>query len=167
MLAKVVVPVGVLFILSACGGSGTSTVGLTQGVSGDGFTILVAEGWKVSGAGQGKVRARNGESLVSVTAFPLLKPYDPGKFDAAAKELDGIAAKLAAQAGAELTEKTTTTVDGRQVRAYRYTEGASEIRVGFVLVGKREYQLLCRLPAGGADPDGACSLLFESFSAGS
>jgi hypothetical protein len=49
------------------------------------------------------------------------------------------------------------------VRAYRYDEGASQIRIGFVLVEKREYQLLCRLPAGGADLDGACALLFDSF----
>jgi hypothetical protein len=113
------------------------------------------------------VRAKKGDGLVSVTAFRLLKPYDPGRFGAAAKELDGIAAKLAAQAGGELTEKTTTTVDGRRVRVYRYTDRAGQIRLGFVLVGKREYQLLCRLPAGGADHDGACALLFESFSASS
>ena len=130
---------------------------------GEGFTLQVPEGWKVSGAGTGKVTARKRGDLVSVTSFPLLKRYDPGKFGAAARELDGIAAKLAAQAGADLTEKTTTTVDGRHVRAYRYAEGASQIRIGFVLVDKREYQLLCRLPTGGADPDGACALLFDSF----
>jgi hypothetical protein len=134
-------------------------------VRGAGFTIEVPQGWKVTGAGQGTVAARKGGELVSVTAFRLLKPYDPGKFGAAARELDGIAAKLAAQAGGALTEKTTTTVDGRRVRAYRYAQDASQIRVGFVLVGKREYQLLCRLPAAGADPDGACALLFDSFSA--
>jgi hypothetical protein len=111
------------------------------------------------------VTARKGGELVSVTAFRLLKPYDPDRFTAAAKELDGIAAKLAAQAGGDLTEKTTTTVDGQKVRAYRYTAGANVIRVGFVLVGRREYQLLCRLSRGGADPDGACALLFDSFSA--
>jgi hypothetical protein len=164
LLAKAVLPLGVLFILSACGGSEKSTVGPTQGVRGAGFTVQFPGGWKVTGAGQDKVTARKGGELVSVTAFRLLKPYDPAKFEAAAKELDGIAAKLAAQAGGVLTEKTTTTVDGRRVRAYRYAEDASRIRVGFVLAGKREYQLLCRLHAGNADPDGACALLFDSFS---
>jgi len=163
LVAKALLPVAVLFILSACGGSGESTGGPTQGVRGEGFTLQAPEDWRVSGAGTGKVTARKGGELVSVTSFPLLKRYDPGKFDAAAKELDGIAAKLAAQAGGDLTEKTTTTVDGQRVRAYRYAAGASQIRIGFVLVGKHEYQLLCRLPAGGADPDGACALLFDSF----
>jgi hypothetical protein len=32
-----------------------------------------------------------------------------------------------------------------------------------VLVDKLEYQLLCRLGAGGGDPAGACALLFSSF----
>jgi hypothetical protein len=165
LLAKALVPLAVLFILAACGGSGESTVEVTQGVRGEGFTVEVPAGWRVSGAGQAKMTARKAGRLVSVTSFPLLKPYDPGKFRAAAKELDGIAAKLAAQAGGELTEKTTTTVDGRRIRAYRYVDGASRIHIGFVLVGKREYQLLCRLPAGDGDPDGACALLFDSFSA--
>ena len=137
----------------------------TREVRGDGFAVEVPDGWEVSGAGQDKLTARRGDRLVSVTSFRLLKAYDPAKFGAAAKELDGIAAKLAAQAGGDLTEKTTTTVDGQRVRAYRYAEGAGQIRIGFVLVGKREYQLLCRLPPGGADPDGACALLFDTFSA--
>jgi hypothetical protein len=162
-VAKTLIPVAVLLILSACGGSGGSTVEATREVRGDGFTVHVPGAWAVSGAGGGKVTARNGDRLVSVTSFRLLKPYDPGKFAAAAKELDGIAAKLAAQAGGNLTEKTTTTVDGRRVRAYRYADGASRIHVGFVLVGRREYQLVCRLPSDGADPDGACALLFDSF----
>jgi hypothetical protein len=166
LLAKALLPLAVFSILAACGGAGKSTARVTHEVRGDGFTVQVPEGWKVSRAGKGTLAARRRDRLVSVTSFRLLKRYDPGKFAAAAKELDGIAAKLAAQAGGDLTEKTTTTVDGRRVRAYRYPEGASQIHVGFVLVGKREYQLLCRLPAGGADLDGACALLFASFTVG-
>jgi hypothetical protein len=85
-------------------------------------------------------------------------------FDAVAKELDGVAAKLAAQAGGKVTERVTTTVDGRKIRAYRYTGGPTETRIGFVLDGKDEYQLLCQVPEGASDPDGACALLFDSFS---
>jgi hypothetical protein len=36
-----------------------------------------------------------------------------------------------------------------------------------VLQGKREYQLLCRAPAGAGDPDGACALLYASFTTAS
>ena len=45
------------------------------------------------------------------------------------------------------------TVANRKVRAYRY----GDKRIGFVLVGKREYQLFCRHAAT------ACDLLFSSF----
>ena len=97
--------------------------------------------------------ARQGTGLVSVTAFPLVKAYDVGKFDAAAKELDGLAARLAEQAGTTVSKSETVTVAGRRIRAYDY----GGRRIGFVLVGKREYQLFCvRAPA-------ACDLLFRSF----
>jgi len=92
--------------------------------------------------------------------FTLLKPYRPALFDAAAKELDGVAERLAAQAGETLSERGTTTVDGKQIRAYRF----GTTRIGFVLDGAREFQLLCRMPPDGKDADGACGLLFSTFS---
>jgi len=96
---------------------------------------------------------------VSVTTYTLQKPYGPALFTAAAKELDGIAERLAAEAGATLTQKETVQVAGENIRAYRF----GTTRIGFVLVGKREYQLLCELPPAGQDTDGACALLFKSF----
>jgi len=127
---------------------------------GGGFSVAVPSAWR-SRAGGGLVAARSGPAAVSVRTFTLLKRYDPSRFAAAAKELDGIAAKLAAEAGTTLSESRTTTVDGRRIRAYSY----DATRIGFVLVGRREYQLLCRLGPGGADKDGACALLFASFNA--
>ena len=105
---------------------------------------------------------------MSATAFTLLKPYSPKLFALAAKELDKVAANLAAQAHGTLTESATVTVDGRRIRAYRLTVRptsgkAYDERIGFVLQGKHEYQLLCRAPAGAGDPDGACALLYASF----
>jgi hypothetical protein len=94
----------------------------------------------------------------------LVKPYSPTLFGRAAKELDQVAVRLATQAGAHLSERSTTTVDGRRIRAYRYATDAVQTRIGFVLAGRREVQLLCRAPAGDGDPDGACALLFSSFS---
>jgi hypothetical protein len=122
----------------------------------------VPQGWQVARR-PNRIAARKGDALVSVTLFPLVKPYDPAKFAAAAKELDGVAATLAARAGGTLTERATTTVAGRKIRTYRYTYGDTELRLGFVLDGMREYQLLCQAPAARNDPDGACTLLFDSF----
>jgi hypothetical protein len=124
--------------------------------------VQVPQSWRVTRPANGVV-ARKDNFRVSVTTFPLLKTYEPGMFDAVARELDGVAAKLAAQAGGKVTERVTTTVDGRKIRAYRYTGGPTQTRIGFVLDGKREYQLLCEAPTGASDPNGACTLLFDSF----
>jgi hypothetical protein len=128
-------------------------------VHGPGFTFSAPSAWTPA-RGEGAASARRGKDLVSATVFTLLKAYRPSLFDAAAKELDGVAERLAEQAGETLSERTTTTVDGRRTRAYRF----GSTRIGFVLEGKREYQLLCRLPPDGADADGACDLLFKTFS---
>ena len=92
-----------------------------------------------------------------------MKPYDPARFAAAARELDQVAARLAAQSGGTVIDRATTTVDGRRIRAYDLATPTLRLHIGFVLVGKREYQLLCQRPAGTHDPDGACALLFRSF----
>jgi hypothetical protein len=121
-------------------------------VRGTGFTFEVPQGWTVS-TPRNAVVARRGSALVSVTRFPLLKAYDPSKFDAVAKELDRVATQLAKQSGGSLSSKETTTVAGQKIRAYRYGDS----RIGFVLDGKQEYQLFC-MRAGDA-----CDLLFSSF----
>jgi len=136
-------------------------------VTGPGFRFAVPARWTVARVERG-VGARRGSSLVSATAFTLLKPYSPSLFGEAAKELDGVAAKLAAESNGAVTERTTTTVDGRRIRAYRFTgrphTGAAYAeRIGFVLQGRREVQLLCQADSGAGDPDGACALLFASF----
>lgn len=111
---------------------------------------------------------RNPPAIVSAATYRLGKTYAPSEFGAAAKELDGVAARLARAAGGKVTESETTTVDGRKVRAYRFGAtvsgaGAYADRVAFVLAGRREVQILCQAPAGAGDPDGACALLFSSF----
>lgn len=130
---------------------------------GPGFGFSAPPGWATRHSG-GVVEARNGKAVVSATTFTLLRRYEPSLFAKVVAELDRNAEKLAAQAHGTLTEKVTTTVAGRKIRAYRYTAGGYSTRIGFVLDGKREIQLLCRAPAGTPDPDGACALLFQSFS---
>lgn len=130
---------------------------------GPGFTFSVPAGWTTSRS-LTRVVARDGEREVSATVFPLLKPYDPARFRDAARELDRVAAKLAARSGGSLTESVTTVVDGRKIRAYRYEAHGRHTRVGFLLEGKREYQLVCSAPAADGRDD-ACRLLYASFTA--
>jgi hypothetical protein len=163
LLARVCLPLALLFILAGCGGSTKAPTAETgKVVRGSGFRFSIPPGWAIR-RGPGSLTAERGKALVSATTFTLLKPYDPALFGKVTAELDRNAAKLAAQAHGKLTEKLTTTVAGRKVRAYRYTAAGFDTRLGFVLQGKREVQLLCRAPAGSADPDGACGLLFRSF----
>ena len=153
MLAKGVLPLALLFILAACGASKEETRTTSIGVRGDGYVFDAPLGWRVSRS-RDSAAARSGAAVVSVTRFPLRKPYSPDQFDAVAKVLDGVADKLAEAAGTTVSGRETTTLgDGRKVRAYRY-DGK---RIGFVLVGRDEYQLFCA-PSGSA-----CDLLFGTF----
>jgi hypothetical protein len=152
LVARAVLPLALLFILSGCGGSKQETRTTSIGIRGEGYRFEAPQGWRVARP-RGATVARSGSALVSVTRFPLRKPYSPEQFDAVAKALDGVAAKLAKAAGSAVSEGATVTIGDRQARAYRY--GGK--RIGFVLEGRDEYQLFCA-PAGDA-----CDLLFSSF----
>ena len=152
MLAKAVLPLVVLFILSACGGSSRETVAQGVQVRGNGYSFDRPRGWGMERPANGAV-ARHGDELVSVTRFPLRKAYDSAQFDEVAKELDRLAGRLADRAGTSLAASETVTVAGRKIRAYRY----GDKRIGFVLEGTREYQLYC------VRAEAACELLFSTF----
>jgi hypothetical protein len=152
LLAKAVLPLVGLFILSACGGSGQETAAQGLRVRANGYSFERPRGWEVERPTDAVV-ARHGDELVSVTRFPLRKAYDPARFDGAAKELDRLAARLADRAGTSLSASDTVTVAGRKIRAYRY----GDKRIGFVLEGMREYQLYC------VRAEAACELLFSTF----
>jgi hypothetical protein len=152
LLAKAVLPLVVLFILSACGGSSRETVAQGVQVRGNGYSFERPRGWGMERPANGAV-ARHGDELVSVTRFPLRKAYDAALFDEVAKELDRLAGRLADRAGTSLAASETVTVAGRKIRAYRY----GDERIGFVLQGTREYQLYC------VRAEAACELLFSTF----
>jgi hypothetical protein len=122
-------------------------------VRGPGFSFAVPGGWHTTRTPRA-ISSSDGKARVSVTTYTLQKPYRPALFAAAARELDRVAGQLAANAGQRLTERQTVEVAGRKIRAYRF----GTMRIGFVLEGRREYQLLC------LDPGAACGLLFETFS---
>jgi hypothetical protein len=153
LLAKAVLPLAVLFILSACGASQEETHTTSFGIRGNGFTFEAPTGWRVSRPATGVV-ARSGDSLVSVTRFPLQRAYDESQFDTAAKALDGVAARLAKAAGHSVDSAETVTVANRQARSYAY----GTRRIGFVLAGRDEFQLFCT-----ERESDACNLLFDSF----
>jgi hypothetical protein len=163
LLAKVSFPLAVIFILAGCGGSTASQQPETKSVPGAGFAFDAPAAWHV-GHGRGAVTAKSGSSLVSVTAYPLLKRYDPELFDQVAAELDRSVGKLAQSAKGTVVERKTSEVAQRKIREYRYVANGFATRLGFVFEGKREWQLLCRARAEDDDPDGACKLLFDSFS---
>jgi hypothetical protein len=153
LLARTVLPLASLFILAACGGSKPQQqAAATVGVHGPGFAFEAPQGWRI-GSSQDATVVRRGHALVSVTRIPLVKAYDPAKFAAVSKELDALAMRLAHDAGQQTAKGETTTVAGRRVRSYRY----GTVRIGFVLEGKREYQLYC------APANAACDLLFSTF----
>ena len=165
-----------VFLTASCGGSAkqAQAPAARVAVHGAGFRFEAPAGWTVGRSGTAVVahRDKTASALVSATPFTLSKPYDPELFARAANELDGVAAELAAQAHGTLTKRSTVVVDGKRIRSYRFTvhpkSGVAYVeRIGFVLQGKREIQLLCRAPAASPDPDGACALLYSSFTLGS
>jgi len=140
----VLLPLALVSILTACGGSGKHA-GPTRVVAGPGYTYTAP--------------ASTAARSVAVSVFALRKRYVPTQFGLAAAELDRVAAKLVADSHGKLTESITTTLAGRKARAYRYMTAKGELRIGFVLAGRHEFELFCR---NAKDP--ACALLFSSFS---
>jgi hypothetical protein len=107
--------------------------------------------------------------LVSVSRFPLLKPYDPSLFAKVTTELDRSAGELAKQLGGSVTKSTNGTVAGERVRQYLlvYPQGKDSndeysARITYVLRGKTEFELLCRWDGTGSAPD-YCLRLEKSF----
>ena len=129
---------------------------------GPGFRFSAPAGWHVAHTAT-SVSASSHEVSVSARRYTLARPYRPSQFRTAAKDLDSVAARLAHATGGSVVSSETTTVARRRIRAYRISTATTEYRVGFVLAGRREVQLLCRLPRGADDPAGSCALLFASF----
>ena len=112
----------------------------------------------------------DGPESVSVAQFRLARRYRPSMWDAAVVELNDVAARLAERIGPEAVvgRSGQTTIAGRRARTYEidYTrEGESLVdKVAFILDGRREFQLTCRVRVD--DPDAgtdACDRLRSSF----
>jgi len=148
---------GVALILAGCGGSGSSK---WQQVQGEGFTYDAPAAWTVSGA----VATDGGVGRVEVVVFRLLRPYDPSQRAAAARELDHVASRLAAQLKGSISSRRFVPVGGLDARSYSIRFGGKLEQITFALHEQREYQLLCRRAAGG--DDAPCVELLRSFQLG-
>ena len=112
----------------------------------------------------------DGPESVSVARFRLAAPFEPARWAAAVQELNDVAARLAERLAptAIVRRSGEETIDGRRARTYEiaYERDDSSIvdRVAFVLDGRREFQLTCRIDADDPDPGAAaCDRLRRSF----
>jgi hypothetical protein len=112
----------------------------------------------------------DGPESVAVATFRLAKPFRPELWVEAVAELNDVAARLAERLGstALVVRSSSTTLAGRRGRRYfidyRRDGLAMQDRVYFLLSGRREYQLTCRILVDEDDADvEACDELTRSF----
>ena len=146
-------------LIAGCGGSSKPT---TQTVQGDGFGFRAPLAWRVS-RGATEAAASSGRiDRIEVLRFRLEESYRPALFPAAARDLDGVIDRLAAQLHGRVVGRATVELAGRKSRSYRLLYGAGRTQeIAFVLEGDSEYELLCRKRT--SQPAASCQELFESF----
>lgn len=154
-LALVLLVLALVAFVAGCGGS-AHTATKSRLVGGDGFVFRAPVDWKVRRSAR-TVQSKSGDALVSVTIFALPRPFRPPLWSKAVEELDRVARQLAKREQAKLTSSETTRIAGRPARVYELDHAGVQERLGFVLLGRREYELFCR--GAGAD----CDMLFSSF----
>ena len=161
--------------LVGCGSEGEAEVVVAapvavKTVSGPGFTFKAEQEREIARTPRSVsvLPADTGsQELESVTIFRLVKPFRPALWPQAAKELDGVAERLAESLGGELEQQPKTVriagLRGRQYEIGYEREGAQlRQRLTLLLSRRTEYQLLCRWEAGGDAPE-ACTGLEASF----
>jgi hypothetical protein len=144
-----------VLLLAGCGGSPAVK---TQRVSGAGFHFMTPAGWTVQRTAA-RVSASHDGELVEVARFPLLKPYRAALFARVAGELEVRMRQVARQVGGTVEPAGSATAAGVRSHVYRIRVDGHVDEYTFVLVGQREYQLLCRTSDGG----GVCSQLQSTF----
>jgi hypothetical protein len=147
-------------IVAGCGGSAKHQ---TQLIKGGGFSFTAPAGWIVSRSATG-VTAGKGGQFVRVSTFPLGKTYSPVLFTKVAGELKTRMTALAKESGGKVDGTGVTTAAGIKSHVWHVATGDDLDEYTFVLSGRREFQLLCRRPAGG--DDSACSELVQSLQLG-
>lgn len=148
-----------LSILAGCGGSGRSDL---QTLRGDGFRFQAPAAWTVLETATSATAKDGAVDELEVLRFRLEKPYRTALFAAAARELDGVIARVAAQLKGRVASRATVLLADRKSRSYRVEYGHGKTQeIAFVLEGQIEYELLCRRPS--SQPDATCRAFFASF----
>ena len=136
-------------------------------MDGNGFTFMAPASWdETRRAAMITVSpGKDAPELVGVSIFRLVNPYKPSLFPRVVAELNGVAAKLAAELKGRVTGRRTVTVAGTKGRqydlAYELDGDRLQQTITFVLDDQREYQLLCRRASG--QQLGACGRLVRTF----
>ena len=150
-------------IAAGCGGAHVSA----RLVGGKGFSFSAPGDWTVS-RGLRSVQVSHGIDVVSVTRFPLLRAYRPELWPKVVPEIDRGAAAVASDQHGTVAARATVTISGEEARRYDivYARSGKQLveRLGFVLRGKTEYELLCRFERG--KNASACDRLFKTFRSG-
>src|SRR5438445_4140922 len=155
--ARKLAPFVLALAIAGCGAGGAAKQQSGKRVSAAGFSFEPPIGWRVTRT-RTSLAARSGTAIVSVTTFRLARRYRPGLWPKVVPELDRVAQQLAARVHGTVRASETTTIAGRKSRVYDIARSGEDERIGFVLDGRREYQLYCRAAGG------ACDTLLGSFS---
>ena len=89
-------------VVAGCGGGGgskgtkTTPAPVDQVVNGTGYTFAAPARWRILTTSHGVSVSGARWQLLTVGVYKLVKPYAPTRFEATARELDGVAASLAA-----------------------------------------------------------------------
>jgi len=147
-----------LVLAAGCGGGDGDDTPSAVTLQGSGYRYAAPGDWTVKRFGR-TLSACAGEDAVSFTIFRLARPYRPALWERVVPELDSVAERLAGRLGATVAGRSTEVVAARRARVYRFEDARDGTQIiGFVLDGRREYQLLCR-----GDADAACTLLLQTF----
>jgi hypothetical protein len=135
-----------------------------QLLTGKGYAFSAPGDWTVAHTAR-SLQAARGIAVVSVTRFPLLHAYVPALWPQVVPEMDRSAAGVASDQHGTLSARRTVSIAGEQARRYdvEYDRNGKKLveRLGFVLHGKTEYELLCRFER--SKSSSACDLLFRTF----
>lgn len=147
------------FVAVMVAGCGGSPVEKPQRVTAGGYRFSAPKDWRVMRT-RVAVTATGGDELVQVSSFPLAKPYRRALFAKVAPELEAQLGKATASVGGTVASAGAVTAAGVRSHVYRVTVAGHVDEYTFVLVGRREYQLLCRSKQAGS---AACRQLQTSF----
>ena len=158
-------------LLAGCGGgsgkqAATTAAPTEQTVRSPGYSFAAPAAWKAVLNGTAASATGPGAGLLTVNVYRLVKRYDPKKAEAAARELDGVAKRLAAGRKGKVAAAETAKVAGIPSRSYRIEyalKGDNLVQqVTFVLRDTTEWLLVCRRAA--ADSYDVCARFRSSFS---